>query len=203
MNASSRNQAALDAILNRRSISRFVEGELPSAEELDLLLRAAATVPDHGTLRPYRFVVVQGEGRDRFGEALVGSAREQNAALPEGLADKLRKKAFAAPTQILLIAAPKAGMKIPEWEQIATASCTGYAIALAAFALGLGAIWKSAPILEGAALGAALQLQPGERLLGWVNVGRPSAPDGEARPAVEPASMTTRLGAGGLVPLNA
>lgn len=201
MNASSNNQSALDAILNRRSVSRFVEDGHPSKDQLDVLLRAAATVPDHGSLRPYRFVVSQGDGRARFGAALVAAAREATPSLSDGIADKLRKKAFAAPTQILLIASPREGMKIPEWEQITTASCTGYAIALAAFSLGLGAIWKSAPLMDGADLRVALGLQAGERLLGWVNVGRPAPADVETpRADAPPASMTAWLGADGLVP---
>ena len=190
MNVASHQKAALDLILQRRSVSRFVEGQLPTAEQLELVLRAAVTVPDHGSLQPYRFVVSQGEGRTRFGDALAAAGLEANPGLPPGIADKLRKKAFAAPTQILLIASPREGMKIPEWEQVVTASCTGYAIALAAFALGLGAIWKSAPIMDGAALREVLDLRAGERLLGWVNLGTPTEPT-EAR--VDSAPVVTRL----------
>jgi nitroreductase len=193
-----RNDAALDAILQRRSVSRFVEDVLPTAEELELLLRAAATVPDHGELRPYRFVVSQGEGRARFGDALAAAGLEKNPDLPAGIQDKLRHKAFAAPTQILLIASPREGMKIPEWEQVVTASCTGYAITLAAYALGLGAIWKSAPILEGAQLRSALDLRGGERLLGWVNVGRPVDPESATRNATPIDGITRVLSARGL-----
>lgn len=180
-----RNDAALDAILQRRSVKRFQDDVLPTAAELDVLLRAAATVPDHGELRPYRFVVSQGEGRMRFGDALASAGLEKNPELTPAVQDKLRHKAFAAPTQILIIASPRQGMKIAQWEQEVTASCTGYAIALAAFALGLGSIWKSAPVLDGVDLRAALALQPGERLLGWVNVGRPV----DAAPARSPAPV--------------
>ena len=196
--------AALDAMLRRHSVSRFVDGALPTASELDLLLRAAATVPDHGELRPYRFVVAQGEGRAHFGSALAAAGLEQNPSLPAGIQEKLRSKAFAAPTQILLIASPRAGMKIPEWEQLVTASCTGFAITLAAFALGLGAIWKSAPFLEGAELTRVLDLAAGEKLLGWVNVGRPVQPPAdEPRRDPEPHAITRVLGPDGLVPYQA
>ena len=195
-----RHDAVLDAILHRRSVARFVEDVLPTPAELDALLRAATTVPDHGELRPYRFVVSQGAGRARFGAALAAAGLENNPDLPQGLQEKLRSKALAAPTQILIVSSPRPGMKIPVWEQEVTASCTGYAIALAAHALGLGAIWKSAPRMDGAQLRATLDLREGERLLGWVNVGRPVAEGAVPRVDVELATVAGVLGAVGLQP---
>ena len=61
---------------------------------------------------------------------------------------KMRGKAFAAPCTVAVIASPDPSSNVPVWEQVASASCTGYAIVLAASALGLGAVWKSAAVLE-------------------------------------------------------
>lgn len=190
---------ALDLILQRRSTSAL-EGPAPTRDELATLLRAAATVPDHGELRPYRFVVVDtDEGRTRFGEALAAALAEAKPDVPPGLLEKTRKKAFAAPAFVVLIAAPILGHKIPVWEQELTAGCAGYAIALAAHAMGLGAIWKSAGVLDGAELRHVLALGASERVLGWVNVGRPSRPL-EPRPDVP--SRAQVLGGSGLVPFD-
>ena len=164
------------------------------------MVQAASTVPDHGELKPYRFVIVDSpEGQTRFGDALAAAGAEAKPDLSPGLLDKLRKKAFAAPALVIVIAAPIAGHKIPVWEQIVTASCTGYALALAAHALGLGAIWKSAPMLEGTALTEALALKADERLLGWINVGQPER-QGAPRPDA-PAQAHVLDGAG-LTPLT-
>jgi nitroreductase len=57
---------------------------------------------------------------------------------------------------------------------VASASCTGYAIVLAASALGLGAVWKSAAVLEADPVRALFDLRPDERLQGWVNLGSPA-----------------------------
>ncbi|MES2034218.1 MAG: nitroreductase family protein, partial [Pseudomonadota bacterium] len=38
----------------------------PSAAELDDLLTLAARVPDHGKLAPWRFVIIEGEGKARY-----------------------------------------------------------------------------------------------------------------------------------------
>jgi nitroreductase len=151
------------------------DGAAPDDAQLATLLEVATTVPDHGALRPWRFVVVRGPGRDRFGGALVeGLVGKRGTDLPDAVVDKMRAKAFAAPCQVLLVASPRAGSNVPEWEQVASASCTGYAIVLAATALGLGAVWKSAPVLDTPPVRALVGAGHGERLLGWVNLGTPA-----------------------------
>jgi nitroreductase len=55
---------------------------------------------------------------------------------------------------------------------------------LAAHQLGLGAIWKSAPVHEGAAIEQVLDLSPDDRFLGWVNVGQT---DQDREPGWRPA----------------
>jgi nitroreductase len=150
-------------------------GDPPDDQQLVTIVGAATAVPDHGGLRPWRFVVVRGTGRDRFGDALVaGLMEERGADLPEVVVAKMRGKASAAPCQVMVIASPKVGSNVPVWEQVASASCTGYAIVLAATALGLGAIWKSAPVLHTDPVRELFGATPDEELLGWVNVGTPA-----------------------------
>ena len=64
---------------------------------------------------------------------------------------KLHGKAFVAPTFVVIVSSPKAG-NVARWEQEASAAAAGYAMALAAHLLGVGAIWKSAPMRTGRAL---------------------------------------------------
>ncbi len=169
--------AALEPFLTRRSTAALFP-PAPTAAEVDAILAVATSVPDHGSLRPWRFVVVIGNAREAFGAALVEAAREANPGLDEGAAERIRSKAFVAPALIAVAARIDPSSKVPAWEQVASASCAGYAIALAAHQLGLGAIWKSAPVHEGAALEKLLDLTPDDRFLGWVNVGR-TGPDRE------------------------
>jgi len=182
--------AVIASMLARRSVATFVEPG-PSPQELELILAAAATVPDHGNLHPWRFVVVQGEGREPFGDALVASAVEATPELPVELREKTRRKAFLAPCLVALIASPVEPSKVPVWEQVVAASCTGYAIVLAADALGLGAVWKTASVLDGQPLRELLAMAEGEQLLGWVNLGHrpdrepPARRDGALGPRVQ------------------
>lgn len=162
----------LDLILHRRSAGALVEPG-PSPAELRQILAAAGTVPDHGLLRPFRFVVAEGENRARFGDALASAAAERLAGIPPAKLAKVREKAFRSPTIVILVSSPKPG-KIEVWEQAATAACAGYAIVLAAHALGVGAVWKSVPFTTGAALRDVLGLADGEEMLGWIHLGRAS-----------------------------
>ncbi|MEL6724763.1 MAG: nitroreductase family protein, partial [Pseudomonadota bacterium] len=51
----------------RRSISKRALGAPgPSSSELDELLTVATRVPDHRRLSPWRFLVFEGEARERF-----------------------------------------------------------------------------------------------------------------------------------------
>ncbi|MFP8978046.1 nitroreductase family protein, partial [Pseudomonas aeruginosa] len=57
---------ALDALLTRISHARLSD-PAPSPEQLDRLFRVSFRAPDHGPLRPWRFIVVAGEGRRALG----------------------------------------------------------------------------------------------------------------------------------------
>ena len=152
-------------------------GQAPTEEDLRRILATATTVPDHGDLEPWRFAVCSGPGRDRFAEALVaGLVESRGPDLPEGMVAKMRKKAFAAPCSVVLIASPDVTSNVAVWEQEASASCTGYAVVLAATGLGYGAVWKSAAVVATAPVRALFGLEEHESLLGWVNLGTPAPP---------------------------
>jgi nitroreductase len=158
--------------LARRRSASILHDPAPSREEQELILNVAASVPDHGRLMPYRFVVFEGEGRERLGEGLVNAARENRKdPVDESLAHKIKAKAYAAPLQVLIVYSPVVSEKVPAWEQMSAASCTGYALVLAANALGYGAVWKSFAYDTGSELRSLIRLQKDERVLGWVNIG--------------------------------
>ena len=135
----------LDLIIGRHSAPALTD-PAPTDQQLAAILRAAASVPDHNKLRPYRFVVVRGDARQRFGEALAASAVAAGA--DDITIAKARRKPLFGPLLVAIVASPVAHNSVPEWEQVATASLTGYAMILAAAALGVGAVWKSGRHLD-------------------------------------------------------
>jgi thiosulfate/3-mercaptopyruvate sulfurtransferase len=178
-------QRVLDLIIGRRSAPALTT-PAPTRDQLRTMLAAAVSVPDHGRLRPYRFVVVEGEARRRFGAALRDAAIAAGADAPT-IAKAVRKPMFG-PLQVAIISSPRPHATVPIWEQEATAALTGYAIELAASALGVGAAWKSGRHLDEEPVRRLLALGPGERLLGWVNLGtttvslKPERPEDAMRP---------------------
>jgi nitroreductase len=160
----------LELLLARRSAPVLVD-PAPSDAELETILHAATTVPDHGTLRPWRFVVVSGEARPRFGDAFAASVKQARPDTPPEALVKPRLKAFVAPLFVVIVFSPKDDGKTPEWEQMVSAGLTGYAMLLAAEALGLAAAWKSSHHLKGDDLRGLLRMESDERILGWINLG--------------------------------
>jgi nitroreductase len=173
------------SFLAQRRSSSVLQEPRPDRGTVEKILQVAGTVPDHGSLKPYRFVVVEGSGRDQFAEALLNAGLEAKGSLEEKKQAKLKSKAYAAPMQIVIIFSPQESEKIPDWEQMASASCTGYALVLAANALGFGAVWKSFPFDPGSLMKQAFQLQPRERVLGWVNVGTEKERERSARSPID------------------
>src|SRR3954463_11270558 len=157
----------LNLVSSRRSATVLVEPG-PSATQLEQMLRAVASVPDHGLLRPFRFVVAAGDARGTFGDALAAAAAEHSPGAPAPRLQKVRDKAFRSPTLLAVVFSPKPG-KIERWEQSATAACAGYAVLLAAQSLGVGAVWKSVPFTRARAFCEVLGFSEDEELLGWIH----------------------------------
>lgn len=87
---------ALELLINRRSASRLAE-PAPTGEQLQNILRAGMRAPDHKSMQPWHFFVIEGEGRERFSTVL------QQGAIAAGSDDKAIDKARNAPFRAPLI----------------------------------------------------------------------------------------------------
>ena len=180
----------LEFLLSRRSAGSLGEPG-PNPAQLAHILRATATAPDHGQMRPFRLVVIEGEGRRAFGRALAEAAAERRPGLSPEKAAGIAAKALRSPTSIVVIASPREG-KAEIWEQHATAACAGYALVLGAAAVGVGAVWKSVPFTRGKALAALFHMSATEDMFGWIHLGTATseASTGE-RPGLDVSAITT------------
>jgi DNA mismatch endonuclease Vsr len=187
------NPAALDFLLTRRSRPAKTLGpEGPDAPTLRRLLTAAARVPDHGKLEPWRFLVIEGAARAR----LAGLVRARAAG--RGLDAAAGEKAAAAFTQgalvVAVVASPKPSEKIPEWEQLMSVGCVCLSLVNAALAAGWGANWLSGWAATDRPFLDALGLTPREFVAGFVHIGAETvAPSDRPRPSVD--ALVTRLSA--------
>jgi nitroreductase len=153
------------AILTRRSEHRLIE-PAPDADEFAELLAVAATTPDHGLLRPWRWILLRGPDRHALGEcfaANVGPERATDAAA----------KVLRAPLLATLIFQPRREHKVPEWEQLAATSLMNHAMMLLLHSRGYGSIWRTGAHTDSPRVRALLGVLTHERALGWLYVGSP------------------------------
>ncbi|MBY6090973.1 nitroreductase [Maritimibacter alkaliphilus] len=185
-----RNQAALDFLLTRRSRPpKTLTAPGPSRDEMEVILTAAARVPDHGKLEPWRFIVLDGAALDR----LAGLARTRGAALGKDEADiaKAAKQFEDGVICVAVVESPKESPKIPVIEQTYSAGAVCLGLVNAALASGWGAGWLTGwhafdrPFLE-----EGLGLAPQESLAGLVYVGTETAAPPE-RPRPDLAKVVT------------
>ncbi len=178
---------AIDALVSRRSATTLTE-PAPDAGALELIFASAVRAPDHGRLRPWRFVVVRGAARARFGELLARHlARTQATASAESL-QRERDKAFRAPMIIVVAAHVNETVKIPPIEQTLSAGVAAGNIMLAALALGYNAMWKTGGAAYDAEVRQSLGLGPSDVIVGFLylgaEAGKPSVARGEWRDLV-------------------
>ena len=105
--------------------------------------QAAARVPDHGKLVPFRFLRISGDARHALGELLVTRTLQLDPHAPPAVVEKERARFSHAPLIITVIARLTANHKVPEQEQLLTAGSVCFALLQSAQAFGFGAQWLS------------------------------------------------------------
>ena len=161
---------ALDLMLTRESALKL-EAPGPSADELDRIFQSAVRAPDHGRLRPWHFVVINEQQRAAFGALMADALRRRDPTVSDAEAQRERDKAFRAPVIVVVAAKVQKGHKIPEIEQIASASAAAQTIMLAAPALGYGAVWKTGAPAYDPSVKTALGLAAADDIIGFLYIG--------------------------------
>ncbi len=178
---------AFDAIFARRSTGRLTD-PAPSGEDLTRILEAAAAAPDHGELRPFRFVVLSGEAKDAFGQILADAyvirCEAVGAAPTPGQLAKERTKLGRAPLVLVVGAVHRHSEVVPWEEQFAAAAAAAQNALLAATALGYGSMWRTGDPAYDPRVKAALGLGEHDAVVGFLYLGTPH--EGDAKPRRRP-----------------
>lgn len=183
--------STIEALLSRVSVPRVIEPGV-SSHELDLILRAGLRACDHGRLKPYRFILLEGEARVRLGEAMSDYLHGGLVDPSEDAIEAAKNKALRAPTLLSVIFCPRNHEKIPETEQVITAGCAAQLIVTAAHMLGLGAIWRTGSAIYSEEVSRMLELDENEQVVAMIYLGR-SAGDMPSPPEVDPETFLERL----------
>jgi nitroreductase len=165
----------LDLLATRRTVPLpKLEGPGPTADELQKLLTIAARVPDHGKLVPWRFLVIEGEGRERAGELIARAfLADEPDAPPDRVAQERGRLSFA-PVVVGVVSRVRPHPKIPDWEQILSAGAVCMNLIVAAKAMGFSATWLTQWYASDRRVLDGFGLEPEERIAGFLHIGRPA-----------------------------
>ena len=179
----------IETLAARRSIREFTAREVTRAE-IEALLDAAVSAPNHRLTQPWRFYVLGREARRGLGLAL-GSRKAKKIEDPvaaEALRQKVGDEHAALPLVIAVAVVLDDNPEIRE-EDYAAGMMAVLNLSLAAVEMGLGTHIKSGGVMDDPAARAAMGIAEGERVIAMVNVGEPATvPAPKAR---KPASELT------------
>jgi nitroreductase len=174
-----------EAIKTRHSVSKVKADSLPR-DVIEKLLDAGNHAPNHYKVRPWRFIVLTGNARNKLGDVMAASFADRNPDLPpEGL-DKTRALPLRAPVMIVVAVDKPVEAKVLEIENLSAASAASQNILLAAHALGLGAQWRTGDWARDVKVKEFLRIDPDQLIAGFIYVGYPAfESEIKERPSVE------------------
>lgn len=175
----------LEAIFTRQSIGEVKPDPVPR-ELIEKLLSAAVQAPNHYKVRPWRFVVLTGAGREKMGEVLAQSFAEKFPDAPASALDKERAKPLRSPLLIAVGVDKPFEPKVLEIENICAAAAAVENLLLAAQALGLAAKWRTGDDARNPRVKEFLGLAPDQHLIALIYIGYPAVESGVVtRPGFE------------------
>lgn len=177
------SRETLALLAERRSSSAVnLRAPGPDRDQIADLIRIASRAPDHGKLAPWRFVVLEGEGKAAYVRALEKIADEHDHSR------KALEKMSTPPVAIAVVSRAEDG-KIPEWEQLMSAGAVCTLMLVAAEAMGFGANWITDWYAYDKHARKALGLDKHERVAGFIYLGAAAEqPLERVRPAVGDAT---------------
>ena len=175
----------LDFLLSRRSFP-ILTTPAPSKDQLNTLMQAALRAPDHGNLKPFRFLVCEGDKLTTLGQ-LYAQGMQQSGETDITKLDRAKGLPMRAPMVIVAVARFQDTPKAPRQEQLITAGLATFQFINAAQAMGFGAYWRTGDIAYNPAIWTLLGLAPNEQVIGYVYVGtiKGEPKDTGAAPAAE------------------
>jgi nitroreductase len=164
----------IEGILSRTSALKLSE-PAPTRADVEKIIAAGVRAPDHGRLRPWRFIVLEGDARKKLGNAMAELLRQKMPDAAESQLAAEAAKPLRAP-MIIAVAAKIAKGKIPEIEQVAAVAAALENMFLAAHALGYGAMWKTGGAAYAASVKELLGLTAEDHIVGYLYLGKNAAP---------------------------
>jgi nitroreductase len=174
-----------EAIYNRHSQGKVKPDPLPR-EMIEKLLSAAVQAPNHYKVRPWRFVVLTGEGLNKLGNVMGTSQQERHPEFPAETFDKCRALPLRAPVVIAVGVDNPSEAKVLEIENVCAAAAATQNLLLAAHAMGLGAKWRTGEWARDPLVKNFLGFEADQELIGFIYIGYPEfTSEYSSRPSFE------------------
>jgi nitroreductase len=160
-----------DAITSR-STAKALAAPGPTSEQSARLLEAAGHAPDHGRLKPWRFIAVDGPVREDFAIAVALARRDQIPGFTEEQMELEREKVRRSPSIVVAACVVRKDIaKVPEIEQVIAVGAAVENLLLAANDLGLGVMWKTGPAAYSPRVKQALGLTADDHIVAILHLG--------------------------------
>jgi len=161
-----------EAIYNRHSQGKVKSDALPR-ELIEKLLDAAVQAPNHYKVRPWRFVVLTGDGLNKLGNVMGISQQERHPEFPSETFDKCRVLPLRAPVVIAVGVDKPSEAKVLEIENVCAAAAAIQNLLLAAHAMGLGAKWRTSEWARDPMVKNFLGFDTDQHIIGFIYIGYP------------------------------
>ena len=174
-----------EAIHGRHMQGKVKQDALPR-EAIEKMLDAAAQAPNHYKVRPWRFVVLTGNARNKLGDVFAASQHDRKPDLELEALDKVRALPLRAPVLIAVGVDKPSEEKVLEIENICATAAACQNILLAAHALGFGVQWRTGEWARDAKVKEFLGFSADQLILAFLYVGYPEfTAEHEPRPSFE------------------
>jgi nitroreductase len=172
-----------EAIYGRYSQGKVKPDPVPR-ELIEKLLDAAVQAPNHYKVRPWRFVVLSGEGLRKLGDVMAASQQTQHPEFPPEAFDKCRTLPLRAPVVIAVGVDKPGDTRVVEIENVAATAAAVQNLLLAAHSVGLGAKWRTGEWARDPIVKEFLGFASDQHVIGFIYMGYPEF---VAEPAPRPS----------------
>lgn len=181
-------------LTGRRSTINL-RGPAPDDAELAEIFAAAMRAPDHGRLRPWRFVVVRAEGLAALADLLQRAWIARDPGVNPAWLERMRARIQGVPMLIALGTRLTLPHAIPESEQLLSVGAAGMNLINALHMAGYGGMWVTGGHAYDPTVNAAFGFTAPDRLAGLFYVGTPVEPQAPPGPPALSAHVAEWAGA--------
>ena len=162
----------IEVIHKRHSVGKMSQQLVPR-ELIDQLLDAAVQAPNHYKVRPWRFVVLIGKGREKLGDIMADIFQQKFPDLKSEAKEKERAKPLRSPVIIAVGVDKPMDPRVLEIENVCAAAAACQNILLTAHALGLGGHWRTGEAARDPRIKKFLGFSEDQYLIAFLYIGYP------------------------------